>query len=87
MLQIHQWIRAFIGSPAMVILERPMQFLAATWLPKLLQAIDELCAGGAAVLWFTSDPEHMNATTSAPLVRLKLQDEKLQPLVGGTDDE
>lgn len=53
-LQVHQWIRAFVGSPSMVVLEHPLQFLSHSWRTKLLHAIDQLRATGTAVLWFTS---------------------------------
>lgn len=84
MLQIHQWIRAFVGSPALLLLERPLQFLSSSWLPKLLESIDELRQRGAAVLWFTSEEELVPTDSLQPLIRLKWQQGKLVPTDGGS---
>ncbi len=84
LLQIHQWIRAFVGSPALLLLERPMQFLSSSWLDKLLESIDELRQRGAAVLWFTSEEELVPIGSLQPLIRLKWQEGKLLPADGGS---
>ena len=87
-LQIHQWIRAFLGTPSLVILERPLQSLsAATWLPKLVDAIDTLRSRGAAVLWFTSEQPLERPTPSSPFVRLRWQADSLHRVEGGASDE
>jgi phospholipid/cholesterol/gamma-HCH transport system ATP-binding protein len=86
-LQVHQWIRAFLGSPALVILERPLQFLSTTWLPKLVDAIEAIRSRGAAVLWFTSNQELDLAASASPLVRLRWHQEKLEHVDGGISDE
>jgi ABC-type ATPase involved in cell division len=86
-LQIHQWIRAFLGNPKLILLERPMQFLSVQWLPKLIRAIDQLRARGAAVVWFAGASEVTSATPAEPFRRFILRDEKLKPVEGGSDHE
>ncbi|MFH1970290.1 MAG: hypothetical protein ABIJ53_08240 [Verrucomicrobiota bacterium] len=51
-----EWIRAFLGCPLLVLLERPMQGVPLEYLPRLLGAVQEACAHKAAVLWLT-DPD------------------------------
>ena len=48
-----EWIRAFLGQPLLVLLERPMQGIPLEHLPRLLGAVQEACARKAAVLWLT----------------------------------
>ena len=86
-LQIHQWIRAFLGTPALLILERPLQFLSPTWLPKLVDAIETIRSRGAAVLWFTSDHDLDSTALASPLFRLRWHQDKLEPVDGGVSDE
>lgn len=88
-LQIHQWIRAFLGSPKLLLLERPLQFLSTAWLPKLIGAIDQLRSRGAAVLWFHSGTDLEAVSIAEPHVRLRLQDRYLRPATvnGGLDHE
>jgi phospholipid/cholesterol/gamma-HCH transport system ATP-binding protein len=52
-LRRFEWIRAFIGQPLLVLLERPMQGVPLEHLPRLLGAVREACAHKAAVLWLT----------------------------------
>lgn len=54
-LQVYQWVRALVTRPRLLLLERPMQSVASSWLPKLLVAINEVRSAGAAVLWFTAN--------------------------------
>lgn len=51
-----EWIRAFLGRPLLVLLERPMQGVPLEHLPRLISAVREACVQKAAVLWLT-DPD------------------------------
>jgi len=53
-LQLHQWIRAFMACPKLVLLERPLDFLDSSWIKKLLDAIQLGMQSGAGVLWLDS---------------------------------
>jgi phospholipid/cholesterol/gamma-HCH transport system ATP-binding protein len=50
-----EWIRAFIGQPRLVLLERPMQGVPPEHLTRLFGAVQEACARKAAVLWLTDN--------------------------------
>jgi ABC-type ATPase involved in cell division len=86
-LQIHQWIRAFLGTPKLILLERPMQFLSAAWLPKLIRAIDQLRARGTAIVWFAGATEFASASPAQRYRRLVLREEKLKPVEGASEHE
>ncbi|MEC8473012.1 MAG: hypothetical protein VXZ38_00055 [Planctomycetota bacterium] len=61
-LQLHQWIRAFIGKPKLVILERPLQFLSEDWFAKLLSAVEVILNNDIAVLWLDSRTDLQSLT-------------------------
>jgi len=56
-LQKCQWIRAFLGSHALVLLEHPETGMKAEDLALLFEIIEEAIGHGAAVMWLTAD-EH-----------------------------
>jgi phospholipid/cholesterol/gamma-HCH transport system ATP-binding protein len=49
-----EWVRAFMGTPALIILEEPMRDVYTDHLPALLRAVREARAGGTAILWLTA---------------------------------
>ncbi|MBI2441470.1 MAG: hypothetical protein HYV35_08880 [Lentisphaerae bacterium] len=50
-----EWIRAFLGQPLLVLLERPMRGVAREHLPRLSGAVQAACQRKAAVLWLTDN--------------------------------
>ncbi|MEI6633745.1 MAG: hypothetical protein WCP22_08000 [Chlamydiota bacterium] len=48
-----EWVRAFLGSPLLILLEYPMRGVPPGHLPRLIAAVREACARKAAVLWLT----------------------------------
>jgi len=50
-----EWIRAFLGQPALILLERPMFGVAMEHRPKLIRAVEDGRTRGAAVLWIHDD--------------------------------
>ncbi len=86
-LQVYQWIRALIGKPALLILERPMNSVSITRLPKLIEVINEVRKQGAAVLWFTSNARDLSDDLDSPRVDYRLIDGELQRVKGETNDE
>lgn len=84
--QAHQWVRALLGSPRLLLLERPLQFLSAEWMPKLVAAIDEVRSRGAAVLCFANDSDSLSsAAFAAPRSRWKLENQHLQRVEEAND--
>ena len=70
-------IRAFLGRPAFIILERPVRGVYAL-LPPLLTAVHSARKRGCAVLWTVTDPKIWNhpgtrATTRARMFGSQLQ--------------
>ncbi len=51
-----EWVRAFLGEPALIILEHPMNDAYTSFLPALGAAVEAARKRGAAVLWLTHDP-------------------------------
>lgn len=86
-LQIHQWIRAFLGKPSLLILEQPMQYVAATMFPVLAEAIDEVRRSGCAVLWITNNPRFPDHAFDPAATYLHAESEKLVALSKGVNDE
>lgn len=50
-----EWVRAFMGTPELVILERPLLGAARGDMGRLVEAVCEVRARGAAVLWITDE--------------------------------
>lgn len=69
-LQLHQWIRAFISCAKLLILERPLQFLGERWVNKLLDAIQDFLKMGSAVLWLDSRSEMQTIAGQIPHLHL-----------------
>jgi phospholipid/cholesterol/gamma-HCH transport system ATP-binding protein len=54
-LQKCQWVRAFLGNPALVLLEHPETGVKAEDLARLLAMTEEAVGHGVAVMWLTTD--------------------------------
>ncbi len=63
-----QWVRAFLGKPALIILERPFRNMPDEYHSSLKSAVVEATERGAAVLWMTSD-ESVHRATDLPIGR------------------
>jgi len=56
-----EWVRAFMGRPALILLEEPMKEVYTDHLSALLQAVHDAREQGAAVLWLTGEsPESVD---------------------------
>ena len=82
MLQIHQWVRAFLGNPSLVILERPMRFVAANLLDKLAAAVEELRRAGSAVVWLGGNPDETKSLLAGPVHHFTANAGLLSPSTG-----
>lgn len=49
-----EWVRACLGRPALMLLERPEQGVPEEWVPALAAMAERAASGGTAVLWITS---------------------------------
>lgn len=57
-LQTCQFIRALCNSPRFLILERPLRYVMKEINDHFHAAVEEMRAGGTAVLWFAGDHKH-----------------------------
>lgn len=73
-------VRAFLGDPALVLLESPVQGRFTNLIPPLLNALAAARDGGAAAVWFTrSDLVWRDASFPATM-RLRLGERGLVPM-------
>ena len=71
-------IRAFLGQPALIILEQPVRGVYADFMAPLVNAVQSARTHGAAVLWTVTDPQIWNypgihATTRARMFGSELR--------------
>lgn len=68
-LQVAQWVRAFAGKPALILLEHPVN---ATGLPvnRLAEAVGAARARGGAVVWITARRDIWDREDLLPSCRL-----------------
>jgi phospholipid/cholesterol/gamma-HCH transport system ATP-binding protein len=87
LLQLHQWVRAFIGKPSLVILERPMHSVSNSELPKLIAATNDLRRRGSSVIWLTSDRSLGSDRFSPAAFPYEVRNEKLLQMMGDSKHE
>lgn len=72
-----EWVRAFLGSPDLILLERPLHGAPKADAPRLFEAVCAALRRGAAVLW-TTEAERMWTCESLAAARYyQLQGEHL----------
>ena len=76
-------VRAFLGEPDLLILERPAVGVHPAIMPALMTAVRAARSRGAAVLWTTDDWEVWNDPGINPTVRCKMAGSQLSVLPGG----
>lgn len=81
-LQRAQWVRAFLGGPALVLLERPMREVSLEHLPQLLEVVKTHRRRGAAVVWITDDPTIWQREFDPLPKRLIVKDARLTAVEG-----
>lgn len=73
-----EWVRAFLGTPDMIILERPLMGAPRGDASRLLEAVLAACQRGAAVLWLTDDERCPGGVTWEKRRRYCLRGERLE---------
>jgi phospholipid/cholesterol/gamma-HCH transport system ATP-binding protein len=71
-LQRAACIRAFLGSPVLLILERPTRGVFPDILPALLNTVQQTRRRGAAVLWTTTNEEIWQSKAIHPTTRCQM---------------
>jgi phospholipid/cholesterol/gamma-HCH transport system ATP-binding protein len=73
-------IRAFLGQPALIILEQPVRGVYADFMAPLVNAVQSARAHGAAVLWTVTDPQVWNHPGIRATTRAKMFGSELHAL-------
>jgi phospholipid/cholesterol/gamma-HCH transport system ATP-binding protein len=76
-------VRAFLGKPALLILERPTAGVYPAIMPALMTAVGAARARGAAILWTTEAWDVWNDAGIKPTVRCKMTGSQLSIVPGG----
>ncbi len=64
-----EWVRAWMGRPDLVCLERPGRGVATEHIARLAAGIRQVCARGGAALWLTDDDREIQAAGGETNVR------------------
>lgn len=75
-----EWVRALLGRPALVLLERPLFGAPRADAPLLIAAVAEEARRGAAVLWLTDEPRVCGCRDFESCKRFRMEGERLLPL-------
>lgn len=82
-LQRFQWLRAMIGDPSLVILERPMRTLDPEMIQPLVNCINQIRKQSTAVIWFTSSGDESSQSFDEPVHHYQSKDGELIPVDRG----
>ena len=75
-----EWVRALLGRPELVILERPLFGAPRADAPLLIAAVAEEVRRGVAVLWLTDEPRIFECREFGSCKRFEMKGERLLPL-------
>lgn len=73
-----EWVRAFLGKPSLLILERPLARAAKGDGPLLVKAVCEAAEKGVAVMWLTDEDLVWNCGSFSAPTRYCLEGERLR---------
>ncbi|MDD5484258.1 MAG: hypothetical protein PHP98_11525 [Kiritimatiellae bacterium] len=72
-LKMAEWVRALIGTPLLLLLERPEEGVPDNDLPKLMAAVQAALQRGAAAIWQTGRDAVWRAASRANEIRYRMQ--------------
>ena len=72
-----EWVRAFVGTPDLILLERPLFGAPKADAPKLAQAVCEAARRGVAVLWMADDLRFLESCDVAPVRHFRMDGETM----------
>ncbi len=76
-LRLGQWVRALLGEPVLLVLERPTREASDKECAAWIGAVEDERARGAAVLWLTSDRRVLRNRSIRPAIHATLKGEQL----------
>lgn len=68
-----EWVRALMGKPSLLILDRPVRDLPSEWIPPLLAELDRRRVDGAAVIWIQKWPAPLAAEALKPTLHFEVE--------------
>lgn len=74
-----EWVRAFVGAPDLIILERPFLGAPKADAPRLIEAVCEAAKRGVAVLWIADDLRVLDCPSMAGVRRFRMEGDKMLP--------
>jgi phospholipid/cholesterol/gamma-HCH transport system ATP-binding protein len=77
-----EWVRAFMGDPKLIILERPTRDLPEEWAGPLLAQVQKARERGSAVLWIAGDQDDVDEIALKPTLKFAMQDAMMKPDIG-----
>lgn len=80
LLRRAEWARAFLGEPALIILEEPLKDAYSEVLHYLIKGIAGALSRGAAVLWITADMPLLDRNLLAPIQTYQLKGPRLEKM-------
>ncbi|MCE9613069.1 MAG: organic solvent ABC transporter ATP-binding protein [Lentisphaerae bacterium] len=78
-LRCAQWVRAFLGQPALLVCDHAAHELEAPWTAALLAQLRAARAGGAAVIWLTSNAADARHPGLNPTLIFELKETRMCP--------
>lgn len=82
-LQICQWVRALLGQPQLIVLERPFQGVPTEYHSAFLAAEKEFRKRGGGTLWITDQRRVLNHPQLQDATHLETRDQNLVPFRTG----
>jgi ABC-type ATPase involved in cell division len=83
-LRLSQWVRALLGRPQLLVLERPTKDVRPEAVPPFLKAVEAARERGTAVLWITTDGAGPNTphniAPADPTIHLGVRGSQLQQI-------
>lgn len=77
-----EWVRALLGRPRLLLLERPEWGAPSESVPAFVEAVDEVRRQGTAVLWMTGDAPIWRRAHPGRVERFELLRERVRPAGG-----
>jgi phospholipid/cholesterol/gamma-HCH transport system ATP-binding protein len=72
-----EWVRAFVGTPDLIILERPLAGAPKADAPLLLSAVGEAAKRGVAVIWICDELRVMECPELAGARHFRMEGDKM----------
>jgi phospholipid/cholesterol/gamma-HCH transport system ATP-binding protein len=72
-----EWVRALVGKPDLILLERPLFGAPKADAPKLIEAVCEVARRGVTVLWLTEDTRVMECRELGAVRRFRMDGERI----------